>query len=182
MYSYNNPFINYDSLGLAAWKGVYYEISLSKVVTYYNKAKGKKLPVGQDISAYKPIEFYLVSECFGTKKYRMKVVALAGGIIAGRSGMKVISMGAGGAKFEDHSSSPNPNAFNGLFSYAGISVAFSYTFGGDTILGNATGNIGKWGLTTDLWSAETLTGISFVDWFQEIPCCTGNAECCDEQN
>ncbi len=138
-------------MGLAKWKGTYTEFSLGHIYA------GKRML------------FELESECIDNIKYKIKVEAIGAGIILDVGVLGPVSLGSGSAKFNDRSSKPNPEAFNGLFSYLGINSFFGGI--GTAILGSAVGDLSGFGFSSDLLSADAVVGSAEVTNKEKIKCC-----------
>ncbi len=146
----SNPLHKIDPRGLIAWDA------------YYGEAGGGLVFFGGKI-----VHFVFKATCENNKGIEREatVNVMSTGIGLSTGIDPPISLGAGRAKFKDNNNTVDPQIFNGVFLYGGVSWLFSGTLALPVQVGGATGNMNtKWGkgIHTDLVSLELVAGVSIV--------------------
>ncbi len=146
----SNPLHKIDPRGLIEWDA------------YYGEAGGGLVFFGGKI-----VHFVFKATCENNKGIEREatVNVMSTGIGLSTGIDPSISLGAGRANFKDNNNTVDPQIFNGVFLYGGVSWLFSGTLALPVQVGGATGNMNtKWGkgIHTDLVSLELVAGVSIV--------------------
>ena len=157
-----SPLLKIDPLGLAEWDATYY--TLGGGVDYYGFTAG-----------YTHWWYKLTTDCDNPDRTKntAQVMALTpnAGVSLSLAVFGRFSGGRGEGTFEDHSGArPNVYAFQGGYAAGVATVALFYSPHGHVKMGQSTGDISGWGISTDMLSAITSGGISILESTDRSDC------------